>query len=205
MASRKYWGFAMRDLINKLTLLESSGNNISKIARFFTLVSSDGYAAIVLPIVIQLPYPYLGVKRKMAFNLSYQVNKNTGMLEKMPVVHHLTYTFEEQRELEKIWKDEPDDEEHYLANKLATLIYNDLKSNNSKIKAETKNVLLNMGFSNDAANFFIAQIELIDIGDVGVEVRLPSASEMRRFQSENAFHIEVNDAYQWRQEHIGDL
>ena len=196
----------MRDLINKLTLLESDGNNIPKIASFFTLGSVRDYGGILLPIVIQFPYPFSGMKRKMAFNLSYQVNKNTGLLEKMPVAHQLMYTFEERQELEKtFYKDEPDEEDDYLAIKHASLIRNDLKSNNSKIKAETKNVLLNMGFSDDAANFFIAQIAFTDIGYVGVEVHLPSASEMRRFQSENAFHIEVNAAFEYRRAAYGDM
>lgn len=181
----------MRDLINKLSLLESSNSNIRKIATFFI----PWQDVIELPIVIQFPFPLLGKTHKMLFTLSYGINKNTGSLEKLPWPHRLVYV---DTDVEDIMTGASDSAWTKISNEFTDIVVNDLSLDNSKIKAETKNVLLNMGFSDGAANEFIDNISVSSDGDI--TVRLPSANEMRRFQTNSKFYNEVNAAYEWRQE-----
>jgi hypothetical protein len=184
----------MRDLINKLTLLESSDSNIRKIANY--LAYENLFDTVVLTIEITDYYKktrknYMSrffeknLNSPILFRINYKVNKNTGNLE--PKVLMQAITIGDFTRVLHLGEEDPTKE-------IRRIIINDLKSglDNSELAKSFRSKLVNMGFTDVVANEFISAIDSTSAKFVYLD-KAPQFNEV------------VNLAYQWRQENIGDL
>lgn len=173
----------MRQLIDKLTLLEST-LDLLKVSDFFIAWQDQ----IDLPVVFQFPYTMPGKNQEAMFNMSYITNKDTGVL--MYKKNRIWMKFVDQdfaNNLNQI-------EFFELSDRIEDFTRYDLSlDENSTIRIAVKKTLLNMGFSNAAAVEFSYRISTS-----GGEVMINTTQILNFFR-------EVKSAYEWRQINIGDL
>jgi hypothetical protein len=182
----------MRDLINKLTLLESNTANLTKIASFF-IAWSD---VINLPIKFKFPYmlPYTSQEEQlMQIEMVYTKDEAAGSLKSEGEFRYMKFVNEK---LEKFYGNIDSAEAISFTHTLEDIIVRDLflDLEQSRIRASARKGLLEMGFSSAAAEDFTDNLTP-QHGNVVVRTLAPTGK----------FHTEVNEAYQWRQERIGDL
>ena len=190
----------MRDLINKLALLESNTYDKIEISNFIVPWKDK----INLPITFLFPIPVLEENRMAVFDMSYDINENTGLLEN-DSTNTIYLKWVDDKFATDFWDnldwDNPEHrakEEEY-SSLLENLIAKDISlGEGSKIRDEVKKSVLNMGFSNEAANDIVYNITVVT-SDVAIQFSRNSN------RSSNAFFNEVNAAYRWLQETSEDL